>query len=99
MSARPRAFRLERPDVIQVGPDSIDPPVPPGAVIVTEDPLETIEAADGTPVPVRAKPRTPWGGILLSALTGLLMLWLGLAFERLVSELLVAAPWLGWLAL
>ena len=99
MSARPRAFRLESPDVVRVGPDRIDPPVRPGAVLVTEDPLETIEAADGAPVPVRIRPRTPWGGILLSALTGLLILWLGLAFERLISELLVAAPWLGWLAL
>ena len=39
------------------------------------------------------------GGILLSALTGLIVLGLGLAVERLIVDLYAIAPWLGWVAL
>ena len=87
MTRQPRAFRLD------------DPEVKSGAVVVTEEPFDAIEAADGTVVPMGERRRAPWVGILLSALTGLIVLGLGLAVERLVVDLYAIAPWLGWVAL
>jgi putative membrane protein len=87
MTRKPRAFRLD------------DPTIAGGSVVITEEPLDAIEAADGTLVPMPARRRAPWLGILLSALSGLLTLALGLAFEALIRDLFGIAPWLGWLAL
>jgi putative membrane protein len=50
-------------------------------------------------VPMGEKRRAPWLGILLSALSGLLLLGLGLAVENLIIDLYAIAPWLGWVAL
>jgi putative membrane protein len=60
--------------------------------------MEAIEAADGTPVAVRRR-RAPWVGLLLSALSGLIALAIGLALEQLIADLFRIAPWLGWVAL
>jgi putative membrane protein len=87
MSRQPRAYRLD------------DPNVAAGAVQVTEEPFDAIEAADGIVVPMGSKRRAPWLGILLSALFGLLLLGLGLAVESLIVDLYAIAPWLGWVAL
>ena len=87
MSRQPRAYRLD------------DPNITAGAVQVTEEPFDAIEAADGTVVPMGSKRRAPWVGILLSALSGLLLLGLGLAVENLIMDLYRVAPWLGWVAL
>jgi putative membrane protein len=87
MSRQPRAYRLD------------DPNVAAGAVQVTEEPFDAIEAADGVVVPMGSKRRAPWLGILLSALFGLLLLGLGLAVESLIVDLYAIAPWLGWVAL
>ncbi|MCG7391444.1 TIGR01620 family protein [Microvirga sp. ACRRW] len=87
MSRQPRAFRLD------------DPNVTGGAIQVTEEPFDAIEAADGVVVPMGERRRAPWMGILLSALSGLLVLGLGLAFERLIVDLYAIAPWLGWVGL
>jgi putative membrane protein len=97
MTRAPRAFRLDNPDVVTL---RVDEPAPErtGAVVVTEEPMEAIEAADRVVVPLPRRRRTPWGAILLSALGGLLTLGLGLALERLIVDLFAVAPWLGWLA-
>lgn len=87
MSRQPRAFRLD------------DPNVTSGSVTVTDEPFDAIEAADGIVVPMGEKRRAPWLGILLSALSGLLVLGLGLAVENLITDLYAIAPWLGWVAL
>jgi putative membrane protein len=87
MSRQPRAYRLD------------DPNVTAGAVQVTEEPFDAIEAADGIVVPMGKKRRAPWLGILISALSGLLLLGLGLAVENLIFDLYAIAPWLGWVAL
>jgi len=87
MTRQPRAFRLD------------DPEVKSGSVVVTEEPLDAIEAADGTLVPMAERRRAPWVGILLSALSGLLLLGIGLAVESLIVDLYAIAPWLGWMAL
>ena len=96
MSRKPRAFRLDQPDVVTLRADEADHRQ--GAVVVTEEPMEAIEAADGVPVPVRRR-RAPWLGLLLSALGGLLTLALGLAVEQLIADLFAVAPWLGWVGL
>ncbi len=87
MSRQPRAFRLD------------DPNVTGGAIQVTEEPFDAIEAADGVVVPMGERRRAPWVGILLSALSGLLVLGLGLALENLIVDLYAVTPWLGWVAL
>jgi putative membrane protein len=87
MSRQPRAYRLD------------DPNITAGAVQVTDEPFDAIEAADGIVVPMGEKRRAPWLGILLSALSGLLLLGLGLAVENLIIDLYAIAPWLGWVAL
>jgi putative membrane protein len=87
MSRQPRAFRLD------------DPNVTGGAVQVTDEPFDAIEAADGVVVPMGERRRAPWVGILISALSGLLLLGLGLALENLIVDLYAIAPWLGWVGL
>jgi putative membrane protein len=101
MSAKPRAFRLDRPadtDVAVVG-DVAPAVAAPGRVVITEEPLDAIEAADGVVVPMERPRGAPWASILLSALLGLLAIALGFAAERLIADLFRTAPWLGWLAL
>ena len=89
MASGPRAYRLN-----QTRPPSEVPPV-----TVTEEPLETIEAADGVPVLAERKRRLPWIGILVSSVGALATLAIGLGIERLIADLFAAAPWLGWIAL
>jgi putative membrane protein len=67
--------------------------------VVVEEPFDAIEAADGTLVPMPERRGPPWGVVLVSALTGLILLGLGLALEQLVVELFALTPWLGWVAL
>src|SRR3954454_16934272 len=93
MTRRPRAFRLDDPEVVTVPHGDAEPPSVSRGAVVTEEPLETIEAADGTPVIVSRR-RAPWVGILLSALGGLLTLAIGLGLERLIVYLFAAALWL-----
>ncbi len=84
MTRKPRAFRLEDAEGIGALPGE---PVRRGSVVITEEPFDAIEAADGTLVPMPERRRAPWAGILVSALTGLLLLGLGLAVERRIVEL------------
>lgn len=87
MTRPPRAYRLD------------DPNVTGGSVVVTEEPFDAIEAADGVLVPMPERRRAPWGAVLASALTGLLVMGLGLAVQTLIADLHALAPWLGWTAL
>lgn len=95
---KPRAFRLspEPPP----GPGLAPPPerAAPAPVIV-EEPFEIVDAADGVPVPVAPKSRSPWGALFWSAAGGLVSLGIGLSLERMIADLFQAAPWLGWVAL
>ncbi|MGV6871147.1 YcjF family protein [Pseudochelatococcus sp. B33] len=101
MSRAPRAFRLDPAD-----------DRPPGQEHASEDAHETrldrdtvlVEEPDtpyeeALPAPPARKLRAPWLGLLVSAVGGLLLLWIVLGVERMVSELLVTAPALGWAAL
>lgn len=90
MSTAPRAYRLD-----STGAETKAEAV---AVTVTEEPLETIAAADGVPVVIERKRRAPWATVLFSALGGLATLAIGLGIERLIADLFAAAPTLGWVA-
>ena len=96
MSRQPRAFRLDDPGVARAQAGAPEPSAP---VVVVEEPFDAIEAADGTIVPMPERRGTPWGGVLLSAVSGLILLGLGLALENLIVSLFSVAPWLGWVAL
>ncbi len=96
MTRKPRAFRLDDPDVARAQPGAPEPSAP---VVVVEEPFDAIEAADGTVVPMPERRGAPWLGILISAVSGLILLGLGLALENLVMSLFAVAPWLGWVAL
>jgi putative membrane protein len=96
MTRKPRAFRLDDPNVATA---RVDEPEPSAPVVVTEEPFDAIEAADGTVVPMGRRRSAPWVGMLLSAIGGLVTLALGLGVERLIADLYGVAPWLGWVAL
>src|SRR6476659_8359987 len=89
---KPRAFRLDDPDVVMAGEDG---PRARGAVVVTPEADALLEEAEVVAVePVR---RSRWGTLLWSALGGLLSLAIGLWVTRLVDELFSYSDWLGWL--
>ena len=96
MTQRPRAYRLDHPDVVTTA-DKAD--ARPGQVLVTVETEEIVEAADGAEVPMGRRRRFPWGAILASALGALLSLGLAIALEVMVRGLFELHPWLGWLAL
>lgn len=99
VTSRPRAFRLDGPDVVMRLADAPASERDVARILVTEEPDEAVHAADGVPVIAERRRRTPLAGLFLAALGGLVSLALGLAVERLVADLFEAAPWLGWTAL
>ena len=86
MSRPPRAVRLD------------DPAITRGSVILEDEPMDAIEQAEAAVVPVSERRRAPWGRLLFSAVSGLVLLALGLAINRLIFDLLATAPALGWIA-
>ena len=92
MTTRPRAFRLDA---------SQDPAAIREAarVVVTEEPMDAIEAADGVPVLPPERRRSRWGAVFVSAVSGLVSLAIGVAIHKLIEDLFNTAGWLGWLAL
>ncbi len=89
---KPRAFRLDDPNVVMA-----DTPVAAATkrahVVVTPEP----EIFDGLPEPVPQRPRrSPWGTIFWSAVGGLVSLAVGLSVTRLIDDLFSYADWLGW---
>lgn len=97
MSRAPRAFRIDpADDRPPVDEDVRETRLDRDTVLVEEPdtPYDDVPAA-----PPARKARMPWLGLLVSALGGLLLLWITLGVERMVSDLLVTAPALGWAAL
>lgn len=95
--SRPRAFRLDDPDVVMADADG-PAAVPRGrtSVVVTPDPFLAIEES-GALVDAVPPGRSRWGMLLWSALGGLVSLAIGLSVTRLVDDLFSYADWLGWL--
>ena len=86
MTRQPRAFRLD------------DPTVASGSVVITEEPLDAIEAAEA-PRPDARAAAGPVADHSVVVAQRLAFARLGLAFERLILDLFAVAPWLGWVAL
>src|SRR4051794_17371356 len=92
--AKPRAFRLDDPNVVMA-----DGAVPPtrqrGAIVVTPEPDSALDEVEAILPERRSKSR--WGALLWSALGGLVSLAMGLWITRLNDELFSYSDWLGWL--
>ena len=91
---RPRAFRIDAPGVHVATAESDAPFGTRTVVTPSDEPLEI--ATTPPPAPPR---RFPWKTILLAAVGGLISLSLGLALDRLISELWARATWLGWVGI
>ena len=90
---RPRAFRVDAPDVV-VAPEGASTRfgtrtvIVPGVEPIAEPPVEAA---------LPKEPRAlPWRAMLLAGLGGLVSLALGLAIDRLLADLWARADWLGW---
>lgn len=97
---RPRVFAADDPD-LEVAPATADrteqdargsPEAP------VEDPAGEAGETGRRATVVEQARGVGWGGILLSALTGLAMLGIGAWFARLASAALVRSDWIGWTA-
>ncbi len=89
---RPRAFRVDDPDVV-VAPEGASTRFGTRTVIVPGvDPTPEMPVETALP-PSRA---LPWRKLLLAGLGGLISLALGLAIDRLLTDLWARAEWLGW---
>lgn len=89
---RPRAFRVDSPDVHMATPEH-ESRFSARTVITPSD-----EPIDIEPTAVEPAPRRfPWRNVLLTGLGGLLSLAFGLAIDRLIGELWARAEWLGWI--
>ena len=88
---RPRAFRIDAPGVHFATEETSAPLGTRAVVTPSDEPDEVFEIA-----PPRPPRRFPWKTILLGAVGGLISLSLGLALDRLITDLWSRAPWLGW---
>jgi putative membrane protein len=96
---RPRAFRIDAPDVV-VAPEGASTRFGTRTVIVPGSepaPEAPVEAAIAAALP--ARPLAPWRKLLIAGLGGLFSLALGLWVDRLIEDLFARAPWLGWVGL
>ena len=84
---KPAVFDVDDPRIVVATAN--ESPLPDVA-LVTEAP------ADDLPAVVRPiRRRVPWGTLFWSALSGLVVMGLGLAVTNLVEDLFARAPWLG----
>jgi putative membrane protein len=85
---KPAIFSVDDPRLIVAAPD--EAPQRPSVDNFVEAPAGTLPAAAVAP-----KRRMPWGALFWSALSGLVLMALGLAVTNLVEDLYARAPWLG----
>jgi putative membrane protein len=85
---KPAIFSVDDPRLVIARPD--DAPRPAAAVTAPELSTDLVPA-----VPVAAERRFAWGALFWSALSGLVLLALGLAVTNLIEDLYARAPWLG----
>lgn len=86
---KPAVFRVDDPRLVVAETEEAQR-AEPGLV----DAAETAGALVPI-VPARRKPRIPWGTLFWSALSGLVLMALGLAITNLLEDLYARAPWLG----
>jgi putative membrane protein len=90
---KPAVFSADDPRLVAVAADEAQrhvEPITPAAE----------ESGDGIPaLPAARRRRIPWASMFWSALSGLVVLGLGLAVSKLVEDLFARAPWLGAIGL
>jgi putative membrane protein len=97
-SRKPVAFDLHDRDVVMAEADAAFSDRRFGAVVVTPEPDSTnLPVAVATPIPARRRWR--WGAVLWSAVSGLVLLGIGLAVTNLIEDLFARTPWLGTIGL
>jgi putative membrane protein len=84
---KPAVFSVDDPRLV-VG--AMDEAQRAAAPIVVAEANEVVPA-----IPTRRRRRVPWGALLWSALSGLVLMGLGLAVTNLIEDLYARAPWLG----
>lgn len=97
MTRSPRAFRLDPADDRSPASEDVRETRLDAETVLLEEPDKPYDEIPAAVSPPRA--RAPWLTLLVSALGGLLLLWIVLGIERMISELLVTTPALGWAAL
>ena len=90
---KPAVFRVDDPRLVVAEADETERR-PPGSVAVTETGTELVPV-----LPSRPGRRVPWGTLFWSALSGLVLMGLGLAVTNLIEDLYARAPWLGAIGL
>ncbi|MSP45925.1 MAG: TIGR01620 family protein [Xanthobacteraceae bacterium] len=88
---KPAIFSVDDPRLVVAEPDKAQRP---GVETLVEAPVENLPAAT-----LPRKRRVPWGAMFWSALSGLVLLALGLAITSLIEDLFARAPWLGGVGL
>jgi putative membrane protein len=88
---KPAIFSVDDPRLVAAEPDTAQRT---GAADLAEPALDNLPAIVAAP-----KRRIPWGTLFWSALSGLVLLALGLAVTNLVEELYARTPWLGAIGL
>lgn len=88
---KPAIFSVDDPRLIVADPDEAQRS---SMAAIVEAPAENLPAA----VMPRRR-RMPWGTLFWSALSGLVLMALGLAVTNLIEELFTRAPWLGVIGL
>jgi putative membrane protein len=84
---RPAVFSVDDPRLVVAEPEEAQRP---SVDIIEAAPVKNLPAIASAP-----RRRIPWGTLFWSALSGLVLLALGLAVTNLVEELYARAAWLG----
>jgi putative membrane protein len=83
---KPAVFSVDDPRLVTARPEE-----PPAADMLTAE----TSGFDAPAIPVPRRKGIPWGALFWSALSGLVLLALGLAVTSLIEDLFARAPWLG----
>jgi putative membrane protein len=84
---KPAIFSVDDPRLVVAAPEEAQRPA---VETLAEAPAENLPALS-----VPRKRRMPWGALFWSALSGLVLLALGLAVTNLIEDLYARTPWLG----
>jgi putative membrane protein len=84
---KPAIFSVDDQRIIVAKAEDVERP---SVEVIAEQPAENLPVIAAAP-----RRKVPWGSLFWSALTGLVLLALGLAVTNLVEDLYARAPWLG----
>ena len=87
---KPAVFSVDDPRLVAARPEE-----PPAADMLAAE----ASGFDPPAIPVPRRKGIPWGALFWSALSGLVLMALGLAVTSLIEDLFARAPWLGALGL